>query len=106
MVRFRTVIALSTGVAIGYVMGSAAGRPAFDRIKSMAGSAASEFGLADAGQRLRERGDDLARASADLASTATQGAVDTAADTVEKHLVNAQSKIQQSGSAADGSSHD
>lgn len=103
MMRFRTLMVLSVGLAAGYVAGTAAGRPAFERMRSVTGSMVTDLGLTDAGQRLRERGDDLARASVDLASTAMNEVVDGAADKVEQQLMDAQSRLQ-GGSFGNGDS--
>jgi hypothetical protein len=103
MMRLRTMLALSMGFGAGYVAGASAGQPAYDRMRSATANVAAQLGLTDAGKRIRERGDDLARASADLASQATRDVVDNAADKVEQQLIDAQSRMQ--GGSSNGGSH-
>lgn len=94
MMRLRTMMVLTIGLGAGYIAGTAAGRPAFERMRSAAGATAVHLGIADAGTRIRERGDGVARATVDLATTTTREVVDAAADKVEWHLAGAQSRLQ------------
>lgn len=104
MMRLRTLIALGAGFAAGYVTGTAAGRPAYERIRARTRSLASELGLKDAADRIQESGEGVAKASADLATSATRDVVDTAADKVEHQLLDAQTRIQRAPTPA-GNSH-
>lgn len=96
MMRMRTIAWLSLGFGAGYLAGAAAGRPAYDRIVTSAGTVASQWGLDDAAARLKERSSDLAQTSADLAATAAQQAVDTATGVVEDKLAGAQQRMEGS----------
>jgi hypothetical protein len=102
MMRVRTLITMATGFAAGYVAGAAAGRPAYERIRTRTDALVSELGLKDAAGRLQVKGEGVAKATADLASTATSEAVDRAATKVEQQLTDAQARLQ---SSAVGSSH-
>lgn len=105
MMRLRTLMALSTGLAVGYVVGTAAGRPAFERIRARAGALASGLGLTDAAERLHEGGEVVAKATVDLAATATRDVVDNATTKVEQQLSDAQARLQ-TVSAPNGQSHE
>lgn len=104
MMRFRTLVVLASGFAAGYLTGTAAGRPAYERIRARASSLASELGLKDAADRIQERGEGVAKASADVAATATREVVDVAADKVEQQLIDAQTRLHRTPTPA-GNSH-
>lgn len=94
MMRLRTLMTLSAGLAVGYVAGTAAGRPAFERIRARTGSLASGLGLTDAAERIHEGGEAVAKATVDLAATATRDVVDNATTKVEQQLADAQARLE------------
>lgn len=104
MMRLRTLMALSAGLAVGYVAGTAAGRPAFERIRARTGSLISGLGLTDAAERIQEGGEGVAKATVDLAATATRDVVDNATTKVEQQLADAQARLQ-TVSTSNGESH-
>lgn len=104
MMRLRTLLALSTGLAVGYVAGTAAGRPAFDRIRARTGSLMSALGITDAAERIQEGGEGVAKAGVDLAATTTRDVVDNATSKVEQQLADAQSRLE-TVSTPNGQSH-
>jgi len=104
MMRLRTLMALASGLAAGYVAGAAAGRPAFERIRSKTDAMAYQLGVKDAAERLQEKGEGVARATADLAAATTSDMVDRAATKVEEQLNGAQARLQAMPSPS-GNSH-
>lgn len=94
MMRMRTLLALSAGLAVGYVAGTAAGRPAFERIRDRTGALMTGLGLTDAAERIQERGEGVAKATVDLAASATRDAVDIATTKVEQQMAEAQSRLE------------
>jgi hypothetical protein len=97
-------MALSAGLAVGYVAGTAAGRPAFERISARTGSLMAALGLTDAAERIQEGGEGVAKATVDLAATATRDVVDNATTRVEQQLSDAQARLE-TVSAPNGQSH-
>ena len=74
--KFRRIIVFSSGLAVGYLAGSAAGRERFEQISQTVAGVAEDLGLPGVSDRLRERASGVARSSADLASTAASSADD------------------------------
>lgn len=50
MFRLRTVTTLAIGYGVGYVMGSKAGRPAYERLVASVTTAANQLGIARASE--------------------------------------------------------
>ncbi len=87
--KFRRIIVFSSGLAVGYLAGSAAGRERFEQISQTVAGVAEDLGLPGVSDRLRERASGVARSSADLASTAASGVVDGTADRIEEGIASA-----------------
>lgn len=94
MMRMRTMTALTAGLALGYVAGTAAGRPAFERMRDRTAALMSGLGLTDAAERIQEGGEGVAKATVDLATSTTRDVVDTATTKVEQQLADAQSRLE------------
>lgn len=94
MIRLRTLLTLSAGFAVGYVAGTAAGRPAFERLCDRSGSIASALGLTDVAERIQVRGEGVAKAAVDLAAATARDVVDNAAAKVEEQLADAQTRLE------------
>lgn len=75
----RKILLLTTGGALGYVLGARAGRPAYDRIVANYGRLTSAVGLDQAGGTVRSATIDLKDAVAERASSAVRDAGDGAA---------------------------
>ena len=75
----RKILLLTTGGAIGYVLGARAGRPAYDRIVANYGRLTSAVGLDHAGDTVRSATIDLKDAVAERASSTVRDAGDGAA---------------------------
>jgi hypothetical protein len=80
---------IGTGAALGYVLGSRAGRRPYDSLVRAVGGSADRAGLRPAGERVAAAGGDLADAVLDLtqqhvaaAGAAAERGVQQAADTV------------------------
>lgn len=91
--KFRRIIVFSSGFAVGYLAGSAAGRERFEQISQRAAGIAEHLGLPGVSERLRERASDVARSSADLATTAASGVVDGTADRIEEGIASANARF-------------
>ena len=91
--KVKTVFVLATGVAIGFVAGSAAGRQRYEQIRDRAQQLASDTGLVDAKDRLGGRLGDVAQTAADKATMTSRNVVDTATDTLDGRLAAAQDSI-------------
>lgn len=98
--NLRRIIVFSTGMAVGYVAGSAAGRERYDQISEVVAGVATDLGLPGVGERLRARTGDVARAAADMATTMTTEAVEGTADRLEDRIAAASSRF----TSADGPS--
>ena len=95
--KFKRVFVFTTGVAVGYVAGAAAGRQRYEQILDGAHRVASETGLVSAKDRLGERTADIARTAAEEAAGASRGVVESATDTVDRGLAAAQDAIASNG---------
>ncbi len=95
--KVKRVIVFTTGVAVGYVAGAAAGRQRYEQIVHSAQRVASETGLVSARDRLGNRTGDIAQAAADEAAAASRGVVESATDSVDRGLAAAQSAISSNG---------
>jgi len=87
--KIKRVIVFTSGLTIGYLAGTAAGRERFEQIRSGAAAVASDLGLTRVSQHLRLRSGEVARASVDVAAESTCGGIDTAADRLEALLSSA-----------------
>jgi len=103
--KFKRVVVFTTGVAVGYVAGSAAGRQRYEQIVDAAQRMASETGLVSAKERLGSRTGDIARTAAEEAANASRGVVQKATDTVDSGLAAAQSAIGSTQSASGSNGH-
>jgi len=95
--KFKRVVVFTSGVAVGYVAGSAAGRQRYEQIVEAAQRVASETGLMAAKERLGSRTGDIARTAAEEAASASRGVVEKATDSVDSGLAAAQSAIGSNG---------
>ena len=75
----RKLLLLTTGGAVGYVLGARAGRPAYDRIVASYSRLTSAVGLDQAGTTVRTATVDLKDAVAERASTTVREAGEGAA---------------------------
>ena len=84
--KTRRTLTFASGLAIGYLAGSAAGRERYEQITSAAAGLADRIGAKDASRRVRSHTRDVVRASADQAVAVSREAVDTTADKIEEGL--------------------
>lgn len=84
--KIKRVIVFTTGLTIGYLAGTSAGRERYDRITSGAAAVAADLGLARVSQHLRERSSEIVRASVDRAAETTCEGIDITADKLEALL--------------------
>jgi hypothetical protein len=89
--KIKRVIVFSSGLAIGYLAGTAAGRERFEQIRSGAAAVASDLGLTRVSEHLRLRSAEVARASVDLAAETTCEGIDSTADRLEALLASSSS---------------
>jgi hypothetical protein len=75
----RKLLLMTTGGAVGYVLGARAGRPAYDRIVASYGRLTSAIGLDQAGSTVRTATVDLKDAVAERASSTLRDAGEGAA---------------------------
>jgi hypothetical protein len=84
--KIKRVIVFTTGLTIGYLAGTSAGRERYDRIKSGAAAVAADLGLARVSQHLRDRSGEIVRASVDRAAETACDGIDVTADKLEALL--------------------
>lgn len=89
--KIKRFIVFSSGLAIGYLAGTAAGRERFEQIRSGAAAVASDLGLTRVSEQLRLRSAEVARASVDLATETTCEGIDVTADRLEALLASSDS---------------
>jgi hypothetical protein len=86
--KIKRFIVFSSGLTIGYLAGTAAGRERFEQIRSGAAAMASDLGLTRVSQHLRLRSGEVAHASVDLAAATTCDGIDTTAARLEALLAS------------------
>lgn len=84
--KTRRALTFASGLAVGYLAGSAAGRERYEQITSAASGLADRIGAKDASKRVRSHTADVVRATADQAVAVSRDAVDTTADKIEEGL--------------------
>jgi hypothetical protein len=89
--KIKRFIVFSSGLAIGYLAGTAAGRERFEQIRAGAAAMASDLGLTRVSEQLRLRSAEVARASVDLAAETTCEGIDVTADRLEALLASSDS---------------
>jgi hypothetical protein len=102
IMKTKRFIVFTSGLAIGYLAGTAAGRERFEQIRSGTAAVASDLGLTRVSQHLRLRSGDVARASVDVVTETTCDGIDTAADRVEALLASTDLDVDHAtGSGSD-----
>lgn len=89
--KITRLFVFSSGLAIGYLAGSAAGRERYTQITDTAAGLASDLGLKGFGDRLAQRSGDVARATTNAASDLVDSTADKMTETVapaEHHSAN------------------
>ncbi len=79
------LVVFGTGLVIGYLAGSAAGRERYDQITGAASKLASDLGFAGLADQLAQRSGDVARAT----TSATRDVVDNTADRLTESVAAA-----------------
>ena len=86
--KVKRLIVFTTGLTVGYIAGTAAGRERFEQITAGSASLAADLGLARVSERLRRRAGEVVRASVDRASESTCDGIDHTADRLESLLAS------------------
>jgi hypothetical protein len=81
--KIKRLIVFTSGLSLGYLAGTAAGRERFDQIRSGAAALAADLGLAQVGEHLRLRSGEAARASLDRAAESACDGIDAAAGKID-----------------------
>jgi hypothetical protein len=84
--KIRRAFTFASGLAVGYVAGSAAGRERYEQISSAASGFADRIGAKDASRRISSRTRDVVRSTADQAVAVSRDAVDTTTGKIEGGL--------------------
>jgi hypothetical protein len=80
--KLTRLFVFSSGLVIGYLAGTAAGRERYDQMTDTAAGLASDIGLKNLGDRLAQRSGDVARATTHAATDFVDATADKVADTV------------------------
>ena len=94
--KVTRLVVFGSGLAIGYLAGSAAGRERYDQLSAAAAGLASDLGLSGLADQLAQRSADVARAT----TSATSEVVDNTADRLSEGVTAVAHNIAQPASAA------
>jgi hypothetical protein len=92
--KIKRFLAFSSGLTIGYLAGTAAGRERFHQIRTGASAVEADLGLTRVSEHLRPRSGEFARASVDRVAESTCDGIDITADKLETLLVSDGPHIQ------------
>jgi hypothetical protein len=84
--KFKRFIVFTTGLTVGYIAGTAAGRERFEQITAGSAAIAADLGLTRVSEHLRQRAGKVVRASVDRAAESTRDGIDHTADRLESLL--------------------